>query len=454
MEGTKRYILDTNVLLHDPGALLNFKENEIYLPLEVIVELDKFKRGSDEKNVHARQAIREIERLTVDGITEEGVELPSEGRLFFLQTVQKETDYQNDFQSNVIRMIEDGKRIIESKLGYADDRILDKAKDLAEKEPQATTCIVSKDINLRIRARAMGLLAADYLHDKAAIDLHAFFKQDPEFFVAKELIDEIFSQKKSDVTKLPQEYQESLQHNQYLILKYDSTSALVKHRNGTLIRLPERRAIEGIKPRNYSQRFLFDACLDPQTTIVSALGKAGTGKTLLALAAGIHQVIERADKRYEKIIVFRPILETGRELGYLPGEVEDKIGPYFAPIETALEVIGDDAMRSYSNRGEFIEYKPINYVRGDTFHDSFIIVDEAQNYTRKELKLIGSRMGVNSKIVMIGDPFQIDNPYLDEKSNALTVITDRFRHEINEFAYVILDKVERSREAEIFADYL
>jgi len=431
----KRYVLDTNVLMHDPNALHNFEDNEIFLPLEVIVELDKFKRGTDERNVNARRAIRQIEELTQKGIPKEGIKLENAGTLFFMLPKQDE--------------------LFESLSGYADDRILKKTSELSLKEPDISTCLVTKDINLRIRARAIGLDAADYLHDKAAIDLHAFFKQNPEFMVPKKLIDELFQEGKSDATNLPEEYQALLQPNQYLVLKYNSSSALVRHMHGELVRLTARpRGVARIRPRNHSQHFLLDACMDPEITIVSALGKAGTGKTLLAIAAGLEQIRTGDRPLYHKIIVFRSLLEAGKEIGFLPGEVKDKIEPFFKPVETALEFIGGEAMAQYEEKKNYINYCPINFVRGDTFHNSYIIVDDAQNFTRQEIKTIGSRMGSNSKMLILGDPFQIDNPYLDEKSNGAVVVTDSFRKNVDRFAYVILDKVERSEEAAFFTDYL
>ncbi len=442
----KQYLLDTNVLLHDPSALFNFQENDVYLLNEILVELDKFKRGSDEVNANAREVIRVLERLTQEGALENGVALDSGGKLFILPPSSEP-----EAENNLERMVQHGLRLIENKLGYADDRILEHLRGLSEQEPERDTCLVTKDLNLRIRARAMRLRAADYLHDKAALDLHAFFERDPYLQVSKDIIDNLFQSKAILAIPVPAELKSQIQPNEYYILRYDSQSALVKCRGDSLMRVRET-AVEGIRPRNHSQSFLLDACLDTDYTIVSALGKAGTGKTLLAIAAGLQQVLGGDTPKYKKMIVIRPILEVGKELGYLPGEIDEKIDPYFKPIKDSLKFILKDI--TYPGLWEKIELMPINFVRGDTFHDSYILVDEAQNFTAKELKVIGTRVGENSKLVLVGDPFQIDNPYLDEKSNGLTVLTDRFRGKLPEFAYVILDKVERGRVADVFANYL
>jgi PhoH-like ATPase len=423
----KKYVLDTNVLLHDPDSIFNFEKNEVYLPIEVIMELDKFKKGRDEINFNARAVTRQIEKLTGDGIPEGGIDLKNGGKLHFLTPSSS----------------------LEEKImgtGYADDSILERTKQLSQNGEDAI--LVSMDLNIRIRAKIAGLKAEEYTHEKSSIDLRTFFEGQVTHKAGTQLINALY---KSDGIPAPDDLAEKLENNQYFILQNgESQSCLVQYRNGKLIPIKEME-IEGIKPRNSSQRFLLHACLDPKITIVSGLGKAGTGKTLLTLAAGLYQV--RKDL-YSKVLVFRPTREVGESLGFLPGDIHDKIGPYFRAIDTAIDVIyGANAVRD-TRVGERIEKMPINFARGDTYHRSFIIVDEAQNLTAREIKLLGTRVGDGSKIVMTGDPFQVDQPYLDEMSNGLTVSTHRLRHEVPEFAYVILDKGERSRVAELFADYL
>ncbi len=455
----KRYILDTSVLLHDPAALYNFQEHEVYLLREVTEELDRFKRGTDEKNVHARQVARTLEDLTKEGIPANGIELGEDkGKLYFLQDdlIRRKLKTRSPILSTLSEGLEQLLQIAHNNFGYNDDIILRRAEKLQQDSAENSVILVSKDITLRIRARTLGLQAEDYRYDKAAIDLNAFFKKGNDMVeVPKELIDQLHTKNKADV---PDYFGEIIQHeiteNQYFTLRYGSQSVFVRYHHKELHKLRDSKKVEGITPRNNGQRFLLDACLDSEIGIVSALGKAGTGKTIIALAAGIHQATKGAEKRYDKVIVFRPMMQAGKELGFLPGDLDDKIGPYFKPIDTALKVILGDAAADYAKYSDFIECMPINFARGDTIHNSYIIIDEAQNFTAKELKLIGSRAGMNSKLVIVGDPFQSDNPYLDEKSNGLTVLTDRFRGKVPEFAYVILDKGERSKIAGIFADYL
>ncbi len=455
----KRYILDTSVLLHDPGALYNFQEHDVYILREVTEELDRFKRGTEEKNVHARQVARTLEDLTAERITQEGIALGEEkGKLYFLSddSVLNRKEGKIGVQQQIVQGLDQLLQIAHNNFGYNDDVILRRAKKLQEEDKEKPVVIVSKDITLRIRARTLGLHAEDYRYDKAAIDLNAFFRKGNDVVeVPNELVDQLHSKNRAEVPDYFQEIMpQGMTENQYFTLKSGSQSIFVKYRKGELQKLRENKKVEGISPRNNGQRFLLDACLDSEIEIVSALGKAGTGKTIIALAAGIYQATQGTEKRYEKVVVFRPMMQAGKELGFLPGDLDDKIGPYFKPIDTALKIILGDAAADYAKYSDFIECMPINFARGDTIHNSYIIIDEAQNFTAKELKLIGSRAGIKSKLVIVGDPFQSDNPYLDEKSNGLTVLTDRFRGKVPEFAYVVLDKGERSRVAGIFADYL
>jgi|SRR3989344_350913 len=448
----KNFILDTNVLMHDPAALFSFDEHDVYIPLEVIGELDKFKKGPADINVHAREVTRTIERMTEAGIPQEGIPLENDGketggRLYILLP---------ENQNNV--GLED--RVEDT---YVDTIILKRAKKLSKERPESETTLVTKDLNLRIRARAIGLQADDYLHDKVAFDLHAFFNSTREYNVDPAIINAVYHSSQQGI--MVPESLRGLEQNQYLALRNGSQSCLVQHRKGQLYKIKEAN-LGKIKPRNQSQHFLLDACLNPDLTIVSALGKAGTGKTLLTLAAALYQVMDPENQRYEKVIVFRPTIEAGETLGFLPGSVDEKIGPYFRAIDTAAGIIFGGSLQDHikpektdhyvkvsEQMKKYVEKMSIHYARGDTFHRSFIIVDEAQNLTQQQLKMLGTRMGSGSKMVITGDPFQIDNSFLDEKNNGLTAMTHRLRGQVPEFAYIILDKGERSREASIFADY-
>ena len=426
----KMYILDTSVLLHDPNSLYSFEENDIVIPYEVTTEIDHFKKGTEEINVNARELNRQLEPLSKKNSVE-GIPLGDKGgKLFFVYD-----------QESASRRGE-----------YVDDALIAWAKKLSATYSKRKIILVSKDFNLRLRARISGVEAEDYLHDKVRLDVASWFKQRVEYEIASpELINVLYSKKE---VICPPELQTSFYMNQYVTLKHGSQSVLAKYREGKLFRVPSEQRVEGITPKNSSQHFLLDACLDERLTMISCLGKAGTGKTLLALVAGLHQVMPDGPKRYHNVTIFRPMIETGKELGYLPGEVHEKIAPHFEAIEGALELIVGEAGKEYPAYNDWIKFSPINYIKGKTFHQTFMLVDEAQNFTPQEIKTIGTRMGEGSKIVLVGDPFQTDNPYLDEKSNGLTVVTDEFRHKFSQFAYVILDKVERSREAGIFADHL
>lgn len=440
----KKYILDTSVLLHDPHSLYSFDDNEVYIPLKVLEELDHHKIGSEEKNVNARQAARTLDELTEKSIPKEGISLSNGGRLFFLE---------ND-----------------SVHGYGDDIILQKALDLyhnSKEDDRREVILVTKDINLRIRSRIKGLTAQDYLHDKAATDIKYFFERPADFLdVGNALISEIYAKNFAEVPDYLSDKVSRLQINQYLVLRENKHEVLVKYKQGKFVKIKRDEKIENITPRNMEQCFLLDACLDEDLRIVSVLGKAGTGKTLIALAAGIHLVTDsrpeyinseglKRTKRneYHKLVVFRPIQESGKGLGFLPGSLEEKINPYFKPVNTALQLIMGPAGADYSQH-KYIDCSPLNFIRGDTLHNSFIIVDEAQNYTPAELKLIGTRVADSSKLVILGDPYQTDNPYLDERSNGLSLVADKLRKKVPEFGMVILNKVERGRVAEIFAEYL
>lgn len=441
----KRYILDTSVLLHDPKAIFSFEDNLLYLPMEVVGELDKHKTGLDQRNVNAREINRTLEELTREDFDpKEGVSLPNGGRLFFLN--------ERSIQSN-----------------YNDDIILAKAINLRKEHPEDQVVLVAKDLNLLLRARIDGLSAQDYKHDQAHMDLKSFFNREVDTLdVGNELIRDLHQHVSVDVPDyLVERVASQLQPNQYLVLREDRNQILAKYKDGKFVIIERAGKVEEILPRNNEQRFLLDACLDEDYRIVAGLGKAGTGKTLMALAAAIHQVTknnpaanfvptDRAKNykksEYNKVVVFRPMLESGKGLGFLPGSLEDKINPYFQPVNTALQLIMGDAAADYSTQ-DFIDCRPLNFIRGDTLHNSYVIVDEAQNYTPAELKLIGTRIGDSSKLVLLGDPYQSDNPYLDERSNALSLVPDRFRNKIKEFAYVILNKVERGRVAEIFAEH-
>ena len=445
----KNYVVDTNVLLANPGALFHFADNDVYLPPDVLRELDKFKSGTDEINANARQITRTLERLTLGHKVNEGIALETGGKLYFIaDRPRRDAPREGEALERLVH-------VLEGHFGYADDYILDQTRELAQKDPETPTILVTRDINLRIRARRAGLEAADHEHDKAAMDMNAFFRRNPRVTVDQDYLTRVHTQ---EPAAPPPGLADQLSCNTYHILEAISgRPAIVRYDGKVVRRINIPKKVEEIIPRNPAQKALLDALLDQEVHVVSALGRAGTGKTLLALAAAITQTTRGGPYagRYQRIVVVRPIVEASKNnLGYLPGEVDDKIGPHFKPIERALDLIVGENGRDEALRTGLVEFVPINYLRGDTLHGTYVLVDEAQNFLPREIKTIGTRLGEGSKIVLCGDPFQVDLPTCDERSNGLTVMTDRFRTNLADFMYVILEEVERSGTAAAFAKYL
>jgi PhoH-like ATPase len=436
----KNYILDTNVLLHDPNSLLKFEENNVLLPIEVIEEIDRFKRESSELGQNARSVSRQLDCLRGTGRLSEGVSLPNGGHLRII--FHKGAAAQN------------GHAVFNS--SSVDDRILSQAFRIQKAQPKSQTILVSKDINLRIKADALGLLAEDYENDRILItDLYTGMIEMTvpaaklASFRASGELELIGGQK-----YFP---------NEYCILIEDANpkrTALTKvDPTGTKLVpiLDSREGVWGIKPRNREQHFAFDALLDDRVKLVTLMGKAGTGKTLLALAAGLKRTV--MDREFRRLVVARPTVSMGKELGFLPGSLEEKLAPWMQPIHDALEMLGDlnmghehrrssDLLRSGS-----IVVEALSYIRGRSIANQFMIIDEAQNLTPLETKTIITRVGHGTKIILTGDPYQIDNPYVDSSSNGFNYVVSRFRAE-PVAAHIELQKGERSELAELAANIL
>ena len=357
-------------------------------------------------------------------------------------------------------IIDRGIRLLENRLGYVDDWILDVTERLVREESDLPTILVTKDGNVAVRAWNRGIPCEDYKSDQARLNMKSFINQQVEFGVSRVVIDQLFQAggnfDLNDIGGISEKDRELMRDAFYLCLQSEEgSSILVRNQGGILrpIRYTGKYAIEGIKARSIRQRFLFDACLDPEIESLAALGKAGTGKTLLALAAGIRQSSGR-EGGYHQVIVIRPTQETGKELGYLPGDVESKIQPHFEPIMAALRRISGLEMITYGDLPSFLKFLPPNYMRGYTVSDAYIVIDEAQNLRPKDIKSLVSRAGENTKMVLTGDPFQIDDPYMDARSNGLSVYVDRFKGNDPQFVCVTLTKGERSRLATRAADLL
>jgi PhoH-like ATPase len=436
----KNYILDTNVLLHDPNSLLNFKDNCVLLPMEVIEEIDRFKRESTELGQNARGVSRMLDGLRGTGSLSEGVDLPNGGRLRIVYNRGKTTKTEVVFSSDTV-----------------DNRILTLAFGIKKSKPKSQTILVSKDINLRIKADALGLMAEDYETDRVFItDLYTGMV---ELGVSAEKMAAFRANGELDLNGdskryFPNEYCtlfEETNPKRTALTKVDATGTKL------IPIVDSREGVWGIKPRNREQHFGLDALLDDRIKLVTLMGKAGTGKTLLAMAAGLKRTV--MDREFRRLVVARPTISMGKELGFLPGSLDEKLAPWMQPIHDALEMLGDlnmghehrrsgDLMRSGS-----IVVEALSYIRGRSIANQFMIIDEAQNLTPLEAKTIITRVGNGTKIVFTGDPYQIDNPYVDSSSNGFNYIVSRFREQAIS-AHIEFQKGERSELAELAANIL
>jgi len=433
----KNYILDTNVLLHDPNSLLNFEENNVLVPIEVIEEIDRFKRESTELGRNARTVSRMLDGFRGDGSLSQGVKLPNGGKLKigFHKTGQSEAIFTKD---------------------SVDNQILSCASGILKAQPNNSTILVSKDINLRIKADAIGLAAEDYETDRIFItDLYTGMV---EMTSATDKLAKFRADGELELNGGRQYFP-----NEYCTLTDESNPkktvlAKVDAAGKKLIPIIDsREGVWGIKPRNREQSFALDALLDDRVKLVTLMGKAGTGKTLLAMAAGLKRTV--LDREFRRLVVARPTISMGKELGFLPGSLEEKLAPWMQPIHDALEMLSDlnmghDHRRSGDlMRSGTIVVEALSYIRGRSIANQFMIIDEAQNLTPLEVKTIITRVGHGTKIVFTGDPYQIDNPYVDSSSNGFNYIISRFRDQAIA-AHIELQKGERSDLAELAANIL
>ena len=438
----KNYILDTNVVLHDPNSLLNFADNSVLIPIEVIEEIDRFKRESSELGQNARTVSRMLDGFRGEGSLSEGVHLPNGGKLKIA------------FQKNGHHHANGDSHILNS--NSVDNRILAFAAGIQKAQPKNHTILVSKDINLRIKADALGLQAEDYENDRVFIqDLYTGMI---EMSVSAEKLAAFRANGELEINGSKKYFP-----NEFCTLIDEANpkkAALTKvDASGTkLVPIIDcREGIWGIKPRNREQHYAFDALLDDRIKLVTLMGKAGTGKTLMAMAAGLKRTV--LDREFRRLVVARPTISMGKELGFLPGSLEEKLAPWMQPIHDALEMLSDlnmghdhrrsgDLMRSGS-----IVVEALSYIRGRSIANQFMVIDEAQNLTPLEAKTIITRVGHGTKIIFTGDPYQIDNPYVDSSSNGFNYIVSRFRDQAIA-AHIELQKGERSELAELAANIL
>ena len=442
MGAKKNFILDTNVVLHDFKAIYNFEENDIYLPMVVLEELDKFKKGNDQINFNARQFARELDEVVEnkDFVTKGASLGEGKGRLYILPTNEWPEELNATFTERT-----------------PDHYILGAAIAVGKKHPKQKTILVTKDVNLRMKARAVGCVAEDYITDKvASIDI---FEKDYETFedVAPELIDRLYAEKEG-VAVDEFSFKNDIVANECFVLKSSRASVLARHvASEDVIRRVNKSRNFGIEPRNAEQAFAMDVLLDPEIQLIALTGRAGTGKTLLALAAALTQ---RED--YEQVMLARPIVAmSNKDLGALPGDAQDKVAPYMQPLFDNLNVI--KRALSYSGKevheievmqqnGQLV-IEALAYIRGRSLSNTYFIIDEAQNLTPHEIKTIITRAGEGTKIVFTGDIHQIDQPYLDMQSNGLVYMIDKMRGQ-DIFAHVNLVKGERSELSELASKLL
>lgn len=438
----KYFIIDTNVLLHNADSIAAFTDNYVVLPMSVIEELDKFKSRNDELGRNARKVIRSLDQLRGKGKLSNGVEMENGG---------------------ILKIVYEGKNIENPPgldLHIADNRILAVAYTFFKQGEKVI--FVSKDINARLKADALGIDVMDF--EKQKVNFDELFSGYRELDVPGSMIDIFYESRQLESEGL------DFLPNEFVLLKDEEDpkhTALARAVNSTHLKklIPDYDSAWQVRPRSKEQRMCLELLLDPAVQIVTIVGQAGTGKTLLALAAALESVLN--NKRYEKILVSRPIIPLGKDLGYMPGDKEEKLAHWMQPIFDNLTFLMGSGQVSKNREDEgslrvkvekllkdhIVEMEALTYIRGRSISGQYVIVDEAQNLTPHEVKTIVSRAGEGTKMVLTGDPYQIDNPYLDSSSNGLTYTVERLK-ELSIHGHITLRKSERSELAGVAASYL
>ncbi|MEW4218019.1 PhoH family protein [Rossellomorea marisflavi] len=440
----KIYVLDTNVLLQDPQAIFSFQDNEVVIPAVVLEEVDSKKRYMDEVGRNARHVSKLIDQLRQNGKLHEKIPLYTGGSLRIELNHRSFQQLQDIFVEKT-----------------NDNRIIAVAKNLSLEEEAKTggktVILVSKDTLVRVKADAIGLIAEDFLSDRV-VEVNDVYTGFEEVYVDKEVLDRFYEKGELPLSEVSAH---RLYPHEFIILKDalgSSASALGRvDQQGQKLRklVYDQEHMWGIKARNVQQLMATELLLRDDISLVTMIGKAGTGKTLLALAAGLLQTEDF--HKFNKLLVARPIVPVGKDIGYLPGEKQEKLRPWMQPIFDNLEYLFnvkkpgelDDILAGMAS----IEVEALTYIRGRSIPDQFIIIDEAQNLTKHEVKTILTRVGERSKIVLMGDPAQIDHPYLDEYNNGLTYVVEKFKDQ-TVAGHVRLMKGERSGLAQLAADLL
>ena len=443
MGAKKNFVLDTNVILHDYKCIENFQENDIYLPIVVLEELDKFKKGSDQINYNAREFVRELDTLTSNDLFLKGASLgPGKGTLHVVTGDKYQEKIYQSFPEKT-----------------ADHRILSCTLSVAEseKDRKVKTILVTKDVNLRMKARSLGIEVEDYITDKVInVDI---FKRAQDIYenIDPDLIDKMYASPDGIDADLF-DIKSKLEPNECFILKSVRNSVLARYNPFTnKFKKVEKASNYGIQPRNAEQSFAFEVLNDPDVKLIGLTGKAGTGKTLLALASALKQA-----NVYKQILLARPIVAlANKDLGFLPGDEKQKVAPYMQPLFDNLNVIkgqfapgGSDARKidDLQKNGQLV-IEALAFIRGRSLSETFCIIDEAQNLTPHEIKTIITRAGEGTKMVFTVDIQQIDSPYLDAQSNGLAYMVDKMKGQ-ELFAHINLIKGERSQLSELASDLL
>ena len=460
-EASKLFVLDTNVLMHDPSSLFRFAEHDVYLPMMTLEELDGHKKGMSEVSRNARQVSRSLDALiaAAGAQIEAGLPLAALGN--------------RDASGNLFFQTQAFAAMLPASLpmGKADNQILGVVRALQEQHPGREVVLVSKDINMRIKAHALGLPAEDYFNDQVLEDTDLLYsgilELPADFWDRHGKGVESWQQNGNTLYRITGPLISRLMLNQFVYLEGDTPlTARVREIVGKTAVLQtlkdhshHRNAVWGVGARNREQNFALNLLLDPEIDFVTLLGQAGTGKTLLALAAGLTQVLE--SRRYTEIIMTRATVPVGEDIGYLPGTEEEKMQPWMGALEDNLEVLlqGDPAAGEWGRSASTdlvrtrIKVKALSFMRGRTFINKFLIIDEAQNLTPKQMKTLITRAGPGTKVVCLGNIAQIDTPYLTEGSSGLTYVVDRFKGWAHS-GHVTLQRGERSRLADFAADAL
>jgi len=430
----KTFVIDTNVFIHRPDAILSFRDNEIVVPLWVLEELDNLKKSREERGRNARESIRLLDELSRHGDLKEGVKMDNGSTLrVWLSNTRNLDSMPVDLETD-----------------KNDNKILLAAYSLQQEGKQVF--FVSKDISARLKATALGIKAVDY--EKQKVNIDTLYRGYTEMDVGQESFKELKS-----AGAIP--WSSRLVPNEFVLLREGKSGelALSRYNSGeaNLQFVAPIDAVSGISPLNRNQEMALNLLLDDSISLVTLVGKAGTGKTLLALAAGLKKAL--SEDRFSRVLLARPIIPMGKDIGYLPGDKIDKLSNWMQPVYDNLEYIlsADRKLRDLTvdqliNR-RLIEIEALTYIRGRSLPNQFIIIDEAQNLSPHEVKTIVSRAGTGTKVVLTGDPYQIDTPYLDSNSNGLTFLVEAFKGQ-EPFGHITLEKSERSPLAELAAELL